>query len=353
MAPFLGKTVEKLFVSPDTTIYEAMSTLDKGAKGVVLVVEDNILRGIATDGDFRRALLRHVKLSTPVKEIMVKSPQVAMEGLSHEEAINRLKAMSLNHLPLLDERNRPVDMAVLGDLIRDKKGPEMAVIMAGGMGMRLRPLTENVPKPMLNVAGKPVLEWIIRGLIEHGVNKIWISLRHHAQMVQKHFGDGSRLGITIDYLIEDEPRDTAGALSMMTPLPAEPFLVMNGDILTTLNYENLFSHHLESEASMTVTLHRYELQVPYGVVNLEGDSMTGLDEKPSFWFHVNAGIYVISPEVIKEIPEAGRFSMTDLIRHLIEKDMKVDGFPLMEYWLDIGRHPDYERAKLEAPMLFK
>lgn len=353
MAVFSGKSLEKLIVTPDVSIFKAMEALDAGAKGLVLICEGPILKGIATDGDFRRALLRHVKTDSPVSEIMVRSPQVGKAGITADEAIAKLRSLKVNHLPLLDGEGKLVDLAVLSDLVREKKNPRMAVIMAGGLGMRLRPLTENVPKPMLRVAGKPVLEWIIRGLMEHGINRVFISLRHHSEIVTDYFGNGEKMGLEINYLIEDEPRDTAGGLSMLDPLPTEPFLVMNGDILTTLNYSNLYTHHVESAAAMTVTLHRYELQVPYGVVNLSGDLMVGLDEKPSFWFHVNAGIYVISPEVIKEIPAKGRFSMTDLIRYLIEKNMKVEGFPLMEYWLDIGRHPDYEKAKLEAPNLFR
>lgn len=341
MLGFLGNHTEDIKVLPDTKLLEAMRTLDKGAKGIVLVVDtNNKLIGLVTDGDIRRSLLKNKSLDIPVQEVMTKNFKSCTDK---NKALHLMKKMSIAHMPIVNEQNTLLDLAVFSEIVRSKTAPETAVVMAGGLGTRLYPLTKETPKPMLMVAHKPMLEWIIEGLKSHGVKNVILSIRDH-QVIKDHFGDGSKFGVNITYLIENEVKGTAGALSLLKE-QNKPFIVMNGDILTTINYYNLYNKHIKTESAITVVSYRKETKIEYGVLELEGTDITGLIEKPSIYHQINAGIYVLSPHVLEHIPKKGAYTMPELIDTLIEKNMKVSAFPIMEFWLDIGHHKDFKYAQ--------
>jgi NDP-sugar pyrophosphorylase family protein len=224
--------------------------------------------------------------------------------------------------------------------------------MAGGLGTRLRPLTDDIPKPLLKVGNKPILETIIRNFAEHGFVNITISLNYKGDMIKDYFGDGSDFGVNIDYVEENKRLGTAGALSLLKENPHEPFFVMNGDLLTDVNFSHLLDFHSFGNSTATMCVREYEYQVPYGVIQTKDSDITSIVEKPIQKFFVNAGIYVLSPSVFNDIPENEFFDMPTLFNILIEKQKKVSSFPIHEYWLDIGRMSDFEQAQSEYFRIF-
>jgi len=221
------------------------------------------------------------------------------------------------------------------------------VIMAGGFGTRLRPLTDDTPKPMLPIGGKPLMERTIEGLQKSGISRINVTTHYLQEKITRYFGTGSRFGVELRYVSEDEPLGTAGALRLMEDVN-EPLLVMNGDILTKVDFRSLLKFHQEQKAALTVAVRQYDVQVPYGVIEAEKGIVTGLQEKPRFNFLVNAGIYLLEPSARRCIPDGEPYDMTDLIAHLLERGETVAGFPIMEYWLDIGKHDDFRKAQQDV-----
>jgi NDP-sugar pyrophosphorylase family protein len=258
-----------------------------------------------------------------------------------------MQMRGVRQIPLVTPQGRAVDIVTLGDLVPDVPHALQAVVMAGGEGRRLRPLTEGTPKPMLPVGGRPLMELIIDQLRDVGVRKLSIATHFQAQKIIDHFGDGADFGVDIEYTREEAPLGTGGALGLMTP-PTHPVLVINGDILTDIDFRAMFAFHEENAAMMTVAVRRYEVQVPYGVVECDGVKLIGLREKPDLNFFVNAGIYLLQPSVYRYIPVNKHLNMTDLIDLLVERGEAVVSFPVREYWLDIGQHADYERAQRDA-----
>jgi NDP-sugar pyrophosphorylase family protein len=253
----------------------------------------------------------------------------------------------VRQIPLLNEEQQVVDLVTLEDLLPSSILGVQAVVMAGGMGTRLRPLTEDLPKPMLPVGGKPLLERIINQLRDVGIRQLNITTHYKSEKITEYFGGGENFGVVLNYVNEDKPLGTGGALGLM-PKPTEPLLVINGDILTHVNFKSLLTFHREQGAVMTLAVRRYEVQVPYGVVEIDGVSVTRLREKPQIGFFVNAGIYLLEPSVFEYIPSGKEFNMTDLIQWLLDAGQNVVSFPVSEYWLDIGQHADYARAQDDA-----
>ena len=350
MINFLGKNkLQQFFIKPEASLLHGMKILDASAKGILLIVSPNKkLLGVATDGDIRRALLNHIPMDGHLSKIMCTSPIVGKKGIHNADALAILNKNKIVQLPIVDCNNIVIDLAIYTDIIRTQKKPKTAVIMAGGKGSRLYPLTLNTPKPLLQVGGKPVLDWILIGLRMHGVETCYLSLREHKDQIQKYYGDGNSIGLNIKYIIEDEVKGTAGALSLINPLPDHPIIVMNGDILTALDYTNFYQFHIEHNVDLSVAVKRQEIQIPYGVMETRGTIITEIKEKPSHFYQINTGIYILSPEVIKLIPKSGSYSMVDLINTLLSSNMIVKAFSLREYWLDIGQHKDYEKAQTEA-----
>jgi NDP-sugar pyrophosphorylase family protein len=295
-----------------------------------------------------------VPLDASVGEVMNPHPTTAAPGGSAEEMSRLMHSSQIRHLPLIEDSGRLVGLALLDemdDAARPAR-PNAAVIMAGGLGMRLRPLTEDTPKPMLKVGNKPLLETIIETLVEHRIHDIFLSINYKADTVRRYFGDGSQWGAAIRYIEEDERMGTAGALGLIDPRPDTPLLVVNGDVLTKIHFGSLLDYHHDKGAQATMCVREYDFQVPFGVVRMEGDRIADIDEKPVQRFFVNAGMYVLDPAVLDLVPESGRFDMTELFNFAIKADFHATVFPIREYWLDVGRIDDFQRANNEFPENF-
>jgi dTDP-glucose pyrophosphorylase/CBS domain-containing protein len=338
------KRFEKAMVSPDISISTGVKLLDQSGYGVLLVCTgDGDLIGVVTDGDIRRALLKGISFDKEITLICNKTPLVAREGVTKAEALHLMDAgrgFIINQLPVIDHNGKLFGLILRSDLTGEGLLPLSAVIMAGGGGTRLRPLTDNVPKPMLNVGGKPLLEHIIDQLREAGIHNITITTHYLGEKISSYFGDGKKFGVTIDYLAEEKPMGTGGALSLLN-FTGETLLVMNGDILTQVDVRAMFDFHREHGADLTMGIRLYEFQVPFGVVECEDVVIHSLVEKPVQAFFVNAGIYFVQTPVLSYIPKDASYNMTDLIQRLLADRKKIVSFPIREYWLDIGRVSDY------------
>lgn len=347
--------IPRLCVTADVPIRDAMAALDRGAKGIVLLVdEQRRFIGTVTDGDVRRAILDRVDLGQPVALLLERkantryaAPAWAPVGTPPAELRRIMRDHAVKQLPLLDAQRRVADLVVLDDLVASERVPLQAVIMAGGLGTRLRPLTDDTPKPMLPVNGRPLLERTIEQLRGAGIRRVSVTTHYLPEKIVEHFGDGSRFGVDLNYLAEDTPLGTAGALGLMDE-PAEPMLVINGDIVTRVDFRAMLDFHREHAAAMTIGARQFELQVPFGVMRTDGPRVRQIEEKPNVGFLVNAGVYLIEPRVHRLIPRDQRLDMPDLIRTLVAGSQTVVSFPIVEYWMDIGRVDDYEQVNADA-----
>jgi dTDP-glucose pyrophosphorylase/CBS domain-containing protein len=347
---------QAILLHPDATVRDAIATLERGALGIALIVDrDSRLLGTVTDGDIRRAILRNVSLEGNVSELLVRPegspyarPITARYGTPDDEILALMHIKSVHQIPLVDAEGQVLGLATMADLTRRRDLGIPAVVMAGGFGTRLHPLTETVPKPLLPVGDKPILERIIEGLCRHGICNIWLATHHQAERIRAYFGDGGQWGTEIRYLHEEIPSGTAGALSLLPERFTTPFLLMNGDLLTRLNYRTLYQYHVDVGAVMTVCVKEQGFHLPYGVVEIANGMVQDLSEKPTNRFFVNAGIYVLAPQLLDSIPENCRYNVTELVQQLVREGRKVASFPIREYWLDIGQVPDYEQAQEDA-----
>lgn len=342
------KSWKEAVVSPEATLKDGIARIDRaGMQLAVVLDQDGGLAGLLSDGDVRRAILRGCDLSTPIREVMNRQPTTAPASASSEELLALMRRKVLRQLPILNEAGKVVGLATVDDLAGVVERPNWVVLMAGGLGTRLLPLTETVPKPMLPVSGKPILENILESFVEQGFRHFFISVNYMAEAVREHFGDGSRWGVDITYLYESKRLGTAGALSLLPGRPEDPILVMNGDLLTRARFDNMLHFHLEHGATATMAVREYDFQVPYGVVRLEGARITGIDEKPVHRFFVNAGIYALSPSVLEHVPRDRYFDMPSLFDKVLAEGGHVSAYPVREYWLDVGRLEEFERAQQE------
>ncbi|MCA9062943.1 MAG: nucleotidyltransferase family protein [Planctomycetaceae bacterium] len=339
--------VTPLLIQRQMTLREVMARIDEGGKGISLLVDDDgrFLRTV-TDGDLRRAIIRGHGLETDLERALIPQTQpsiTAPVGTTTDEQLELMLSAEVRHLPLLNEDGTVADLTCSDSLICEEVSMQ-AVIMAGGFGTRLRPLTDNTPKPMLPIGGKPLMERTIENLQKAGIHRINVTTHYLPEKITQHFGAGERFGVDLNYVSEDQPLGTAGALRLISEVE-EPLLVMNGDILTNVDFRSLMKFHREHSAALTVGVRQYEFQVPYGVIDAEDGVIRGLREKPRMSFLVNAGIYLLEPTVIRHIPVGQRYDMTDLIEELVRTGSRVVTFPIMEYWLDIGKHDDFEKAQ--------
>jgi len=341
----------RFLVTPESSIHEVIACIDRNAKGIALVVDEmHRLIGTVTDGDIRRAILAGLNLDLPVQALlefrasMPYSPLTAPVGTPDAELLRMMNEYAIRHIPLLDETGRVVDIAFLSDLVREYELPLTAVVMAGGYGMRLRPLTEKLPKPLLPVGGRPLLELIIEQLRQVGIRRVNLTTHYKGDLIAQHFGDGRDFGLEIHYINEDQPLGTAGALGLLD-ISDDPLLVINGDILTRVDFRAMLEFHREQQADMTVAVRQYEFRFPYGVVETDGIAITGVLEKPVVRYFINAGIYLLNPEVCRFVPNGQPYNMPDLISRLIAESRRVVSFPIWEYWLDIGQSADYRQAQ--------
>jgi dTDP-glucose pyrophosphorylase len=335
-------------VTPETPLRDAVACIDRAGLQIALVVEANgRLAGVLSDGDVRRAVLRGLPLTVPTSEVMNRQPTLASPRASRAELLGIMKRATLRHLPLVDDEGRVAGLATMEGLVGGETRSTWVVLMAGGLGARLMPLTETVPKPALPVNGKPILELTIQRFHEQGFRKFFIAVNYLAQTFKDHFGDGGRLGVDITYLHEERSLGTGGALSLLPEKPTEPMIVMNGDLLTRVRFDGLLDFHLEHGALATMAVREYDLQIPYGVVTVAGAKLTAVEEKPVQRLFVNAGIYAVSPECLSHVPPNTTFHMTALFERIISQGGRAAAYPLREYWIDIGRIEEYERAQRE------
>jgi dTDP-glucose pyrophosphorylase/predicted transcriptional regulator len=344
---------KKISLSAAATIRDAVKAIDAGGIQLACVVDDgNRLAGTVSDGDVRRALLRGRGLDAHVSEVMNRQPVVASTNDSQAQILSVMRKTTLHSIPVLDGDRRVVNVAVLNELLQLAERENAVVIMAGGLGSRLLPLTQDRPKPLLQVGSKPILETILDNCREQGFKTFYFAVNYMAEMIKDHFGDGSRWGVEIRYLEEQARLGTAGALSLLPERPEQTLLVMNGDVLTKVNIQNLLEFHSEQNAIATMGVRECDLRVPYGVVRLEGSRLCSIDEKPLHRFFVNAGIYALEPATLDLIPAGTYFDMTTLFEKLIGHTRGTAAFHIREYWIDIGRMNDLETARMDYSGIF-
>lgn len=339
------KYMKAEIVYTSSSFFEGIKKLNASINQFILIVDQNeILQGTITDGDIRRAILRGKSLQVPITEVMNPSPIYVSANLSKEEQLAFMKQRKVRQLPLVDENKRVQDVLFYDDMTVVKEKTNTIILMVGGLGTRLRPLTNDLPKPMLPIGGKPILENIIMHFKSFGFVNFILSVNYKKEIIKNYFQDGKSLGVTITYIEETERLGTAGALSLIKEEINEPFFVMNGDLLTNTNYEQLLDFHLVNQATATMCVREYEYQVPYGVIEVDEHKLTSIVEKPVQKHFVNAGIYVLEPDTLTYIPKNQYYDMPELFNYLIQQQKEVAAFPIREYWMDIGQLEDYEMA---------
>lgn len=342
-------SVAELTVSTNASLRDCIEAIDRGAKQIALVVDDDQrLVATVTDGDIRRGLIRGESLESPVQSVMHTDPLTVPSGDAVATIESTMRIAGVNHLPVVGASGVLEGLAWIRDFSEAPKKDTRIVIMAGGLGTRLRPLTDNIPKPMLLVGGQPLLGLIIERFKKQGFYRFTLSVNYRKEIIREHFGDGSQLGVDIAYVEETQRMGTAGALSLLPEAPDAPFVVMNGDLLTAVQFDALLQFHRDEGAVATMCVREYSMQVPYGVVETNGSKLIGVEEKPVHRHYVNAGVYLLSPQVLKHIPCDEFYDMPTLFEDLLGQDESVSVFPIREYWMDVGRPEDLEQARMDV-----
>lgn len=347
------KNIQNIKLHSSATIKEALTIIDSGAMQIALIVDKNdILLGTLTDGDIRRGFLNGLNLNSSIKSIIFKTPTIAQISDTKEEILKLALSKKLHQIPIVDEDGKIAGIQEIEELIKPKEKLNKVILMVGGLGTRLRPLTEKTPKPMLEVGNKPILQTIVEKFAQYGYTNIVMCVNYKSHVIQDFFGDGSEFGVNIEYIFEKQRMGTAGALSLLKEKPVEPFFVMNGDLLTNVNFEHLHDFHISNSSLGTMCVREYDFQVPYGVVNIKDSKILSIEEKPVHKFFVSAGIYMLSPKILEYIPQNEFYDMPTLFEKLINEDENAISFPLREYWLDIGRMEEYKKANEEYGEVF-
>ncbi|MFJ5790450.1 nucleotidyltransferase family protein [Lysinibacillus sp. NPDC093197] len=338
------KQWQKTLVNQNHTLLDTMKIIDDSSLQFAVVVdEEQHLLGTVTDGDIRRGILRGEGLDVTITSIMNPNPISARSGQKYHKYKQLMKSKMLKQLPIVDENNRIINI-LFTDSIETSINKNTVILMLGGLGTRLRPLTNDTPKPMLRVGNKPILETIIEGFKQYGYTNFIFSVNYKKEVIQDYFQNGEAFDVTIEYIEEDKKMGTAGALSLLKNRPTKPFFVMNGDLLTQINFDQLMQFHMEHESVATMCVREFEYQIPYGVIKTDGTDLVTIKEKPIHRSFVNAGIYVLNPEVFNYIPQDEYYDMPTLFEQLIDKKEKATVFPIHEYWLDIGKMDDFNKA---------
>ena len=342
------KNWERTLIGPETSLREALECIDRSGCQLALVVDaERRLLGTLSDGDARRALLKGMALSDRVAGAMHRDPTRAPSHEDRASILALMRKLGIHQIPVVDERGAVVGLETVDDFLLPQPREEWVVIMAGGLGTRLRDLTRDTPKPMLKVGSRPLLETIVRGYAEQGFHRFYFAVNYKADQIESHFGDGSALGIEIRYLRETKRMGTAGALSLMPEVPERPFFVTNADILTKEDYGYMVDFHIESGADATMGVREYEMQVPFGVVRGSNCRIEAIEEKPIHRFTVSAGMYVLSPCALELVPRDQFFDMPTLFEDMLRAGLNVRSHRTTGYWLDIGRMRDYEQANVD------
>ncbi|MBU0571717.1 MAG: nucleotidyltransferase family protein [Candidatus Omnitrophica bacterium] len=345
---------KELLIDLSSPIIKAIEEIDAGKAKILIVVDkEKKLKGTITDGDIRRGILKGVSFDDKIERIINPSPRTASAGDKLEDIMALMKEKQLSHIPVIDDSGYVVGVRAYDEIRDVPTSDHWVVLMAGGMGNRLRPLTEECPKPLLTVGTKPILETILENFKEYGFKKFFLSVNYKVNMIKDYFGDGSRWGIEIGYLCEDKRLGTAGALGLLPEKPEGSVIVMNGDLITKVNFRHLLDFHKEHGSKATMCVREYDFQVPFGVVKMNDHNISKIDEKPVHKFFINAGIYVLEPEVVSGISGEKCLDMPHLFNALVEEGKEPVAFPIREYWVDIGRIDDLERADGEFSAVFK
>ena len=336
---------KRAILRPSASIQDAIRNLNDVAIQIVLVTdEDGRLAGTLCDGDIRRGLLKGLHLDSPIESVLFRSPMVVPSSMSREMVMQLMAANKIHQVPIVDEGRRVLGLHLWDEIVAPVTRENTMVIMAGGKGTRLRPHTESCPKPMLPVAGKPMLEHIVERAKAEGFTRFVFAVHYLAHMIEDYFGDGCKLGVHIDYLREDKPLGTAGALSLLSPRPELPFVVTNGDVMTDIRYGELLDFHQRHSATATMAVRVHEWQHPFGVVRMDGVDIIGFEEKPVARTHINAGVYVLSPEALDCMQVNDVCDMPSLFERMQARGTRTVAYPMHEPWLDVGRPDDLKLA---------
>lgn len=344
--------IDEIKINQNASIKEALEVIDKGAiKVAVVLSDDGLLLGMLNDGDIRRALLKGMSLGDSIAGIINKHPVVANINDTKERILELANEKKLHQIPIISN-GKLIGIQDIREFLAPKNKPNKVILMVGGLGTRLRPLTNDVPKPMLDVGNKPILHTIVENFAKYGYTDIIMCVNYKSEIIKEYFGNGDKFGVKIEYVLESQRMGTAGALSLLQKRPEDDFFVMNGDLLTNVNFEYLHEYHKDSNALASICIRKYEMQVPYGVVNVRANKVTSIEEKPTQSFFVSAGIYMFSPIVLDFIPKGVFYDMPTLFSDLLKHDFPIHPFPIREYWLDIGKMDEYRRANDEYEGVF-
>lgn len=342
--------LSKLLVAADATLLDALKVIDEGAEAIAFVCDaDGRVVGSLSDGDIRRAILGGASLdSCCLTSVMRKDFASATPEMGRAEVLDIMRARDIGQLPILDAEGRLQGLHTIGEIIAARSRENWALILAGGRGTRLAPYTETVPKPMLRVAGRPILERLVLHLMSHGIQRMFLSVNYLANVVEDHFGDGSRFGCRIDYLRESKPLGTGGPVSLLDPAPTRSVLVMNGDLVTECDVGRLIDFHEAGGYGATFAVRPHSVQIPFGVADVDGDRLVAVREKPTHRMLINAGMYMLSPDVVRMVKKDTELPITDLFTACIESGIPVGAHVVEQEWADIGRHDDLSRARGEG-----
>ena len=344
--------IDEIKINQNASIKQALKVIDKGAiKVAVVLSDDGLLLGMLSDGDIRRALLKGMSLDDSIAGIINKHPVVANINDTKERILELANEKKLHQIPIISN-GKLIGIQDIREFLAPKNKPNKVILMVGGLGTRLRPLTNDVPKPMLDVGNKPILHTIVENFAKYGYTDIIMGVNYKSEIIKEYFGNGDKFGVKIEYVLESQRMGTAGALSLLQKRPKDDFFVMNGDLLTNVNFEYLHEYHKDSNALASICIRKYEMQVPYGVVNVRANKVTSIEEKPTQSFFVSAGIYMFSPIVLDFIPKGVFYDMPTLLGELLKQGFAVYPFFIREYWLDIGKMDEYRRANDEYEGVF-
>lgn len=349
----MSKKWQKIVLAPESTLLEALSVINEGALRICLIVNaEGKLLGVITDGDIRRAILKNTLLDALAVTIMNHQPITVLTGTPPETTLQIMQQHSILALPIVDHDGRILGLETWERITQKPVYENPVFIMAGGLGTRLRPLTNDCPKPMLKVGNKPILDILLSQFIKAGFKNIYISTCYMAEKIMDYFGDGSAWGANIQYVHEQNPLGTGGALGLLPDsIQKLPLIMINGDVLTTVDFVQLLTFHQQNNPVATMCVREYDYQIPYGVINSDGHRIINIKEKPTLQYFVNAGIYVISPELYLNVPKYEKIDMPSLLEKQIAESHDVLMFPLNEYWLDIGRMDDFKQAQIDIKEL--
>jgi dTDP-glucose pyrophosphorylase len=342
------KDWKQTLVSPSTSIKDIIQLVESSGLQIALVVdEQKCLQGTVTDGDIRRTILKGVSLENPIEDAMNKNPTVAHLEDDRSHILQIMKKQSIHQVPVVSEEGIVMGLETVDQFYFGGVEGNWIILMAGGLGTRLHPLTENCPKPMVKVGGKPILELIIDQCVKNGFRKFFISVNYKAEMIRSYFEDGSKWGVEIQYIQEENRMGTAGSLGLLPQRPDKTFLVMNCDLVTNVNLVSMLDFHRQNNAKGTMGVCEYKVEVPYGVVEIDEHRISSINEKPTQKFLINGGIYALEPEALDLLDGNNFLDMPELFKRMAKKNWSTTVFPIREYWIDVGKMGDLEKAQYD------